>query len=145
MAGSQKTTLGVPKDWDVLRALEQQTPIPFKKLLLQLTSFSKMACPCGTWCGTSVWFFTSWLLSFFYLSLLLNAMAHIRIQLTNNLLEHKVTCNEMVQHKNLPYSQDCCKSEIILSMLFIKFDLCSFSRILPVDGYAESIYVKSER
>lgn len=71
------------------------------------------------------------------------------LRLTNNSLEHKNQLPIKVQYKrtiqNLPYSQDCCKSEIILSMLFIKFDLCSFSRILPVDGYAESIYVKSER
>lgn len=47
--------------------------------------------------------------------------------------------------KNVPYSQDCCKSEIIRRMLFIKFDLCSFSKMLPVDGYAESMYVKSDK
>lgn len=41
--------------------------------------------------------------------------------------------------RNLPYSQDCCKSDIIRRMLFIKFDLCSLSRMLPVDGYAESM------
>lgn len=37
-------------------------------------------------------------------------------------------------HTSLPYSHDCCKSEIIRRMLFIKFVLCSLSRMLPVDG-----------
>lgn len=37
-------------------------------------------------------------------------------------------------HTSLPYSHDCCKSEIIRRMLFIKFVLCSLSRMLAVEG-----------